>query len=104
MIFKIYFYSSLIWFAVIMLEGIIFKKQFIKARDKVRKATNNNGKVWNNIETTVFYLIASFIPIFRFICLLMKVYMTIFPKDIIKSIKETDKFIEEWEEKHNVRK
>ena len=104
MIFKIYFYSSIIWFIIMLLEGIIFRKQYIKARDKIRKATNDNSKIWNNTQTVIFYLIISFIPVVRFIILFCKVYAMIFPKDIIKSIKEHEKFVKEWEEKHNVRK
>ena len=64
------------------------RKQFIKARNKLRKETNDNSKIYGYIRTTIDYLLISFIPIVRLITLILKYYLIVNTDDFIKMMKE----------------
>ena len=88
---KIYLTSCLIWFVILMSEGLLYKKEFVKARDKIRKATNDESKISSNFTTAITYLLISLIPVYRFMVLIAKLYMTIYPEKMIKEIKKREK-------------
>ena len=85
---KFYFETICMYFFSYIAIGILFKKEFIKARDKVRKELNINSKIKGTIETTFNYLIISFIPVIRFIGLVSKWYMIIDTDGYIEMLKE----------------
>lgn len=64
------------------------RKQFIKARNKLRKETNDNSKIYGYIRTTINYLLISFIPFVRLITLILKYYLVANTDDFIKMMKE----------------
>lgn len=78
---KIYLISCLIWFIIFMAQAILFHKEFIKARDKFRKETNDNTKTEGYFKTTFRYLLASFLPIYRFLLCVGK-FIFVFNPDI----------------------
>ena len=85
---KIYLDSVVIYFIIYMSTGLLFKKNFIKARDRLRKELNDNSKKYGVIRTTIDYLIISFIPVIRFIGLFGKVWLIIDTDGYIKKAKE----------------
>ena len=85
---KFYLSTVLIYFVIYIASGILLKKQFIKARNKFRKATNDNSKVYGYIRTTVDYLLISFIPIIRLFVLIGKYYFVTNTDEFIKRVKE----------------
>lgn len=84
---KLYLSTVLIYFIIYITSGILTKKQFIKARDKFRKATNDNSKLYGNISTTITYLLISFIPFIRLLILIEKYYFVFNTDTFIKKIK-----------------
>lgn len=96
---KIYFESCLIWFLIMISEGIIFKKEFIMARNQIRKETNDNSKIYGNILTTFYYFLISLIPIYRLIFLIGKIYMTFHSEKMINIIKKQQKSKKEKRDK-----
>lgn len=86
-----YLETVCMYFFAYIVIGILFKKHFIKARDKVRKELNDNSKIKGTIETTFYYLIISFIPVIRFIGLVSKWYMIIDTDGYIEMLKERQK-------------
>lgn len=87
---KFYLSTVVVWFVIIMANHISFHKQFIKARNKIRKATNDNSKTYGYIRTTLMYLIVSFIPIYRFIELVTYHMMIANPNKMIEIIKKRE--------------
>ena len=85
---KIYIESSIIYFVIYIVTSIIFKKDFIKARDKMRKELNNNDKIYGYTKTTIMYLLISFVPIIRLIILIGKLWLTFYTDSFIKNAKE----------------
>lgn len=85
---KFYLSTVLIYFVIYIASGILLKKQFIKARSKFRKATNDNSKVYGYIRTIVDYLLISFIPIIRLFGLIGKYYFVANTDEFIKRVKE----------------
>jgi len=85
---KFYLDTVCVYFVIYIAIGILFKKEFIKARDKVRKELNDNSKIQGTIKTTFNYLIISFIPLIRFIGIFGKMSMIIDTDGYIKRIKE----------------
>lgn len=85
---KFYLSTVLIYFIIYITSGILTRKQFIKARNKFRKATNDNSKVYGYIRTIVDYLLISFIPIIRLFGLIGKYYFVANTDEFIKRIKE----------------
>lgn len=85
---KFYLSTVAIYFMIYIASGILFKKEFRKARDKVRKELNDNSKINGNIKTTFIYIIISFIPFIRLIGLIGKYYMILNPDEYIKRVKE----------------
>lgn len=83
---KIYLSSVIIWFLIIIVDGILFKKQFRKSRDILRKYFDDNGKIYGNFKTAINYLLISFIPIIRCVVLISKIYMRTYPQKYIKII------------------
>lgn len=90
---KFYLSTVLIYFIVYVTSGILFKKEFIKARNKLRKELNDNRKIYGNIRTTFTYLLISFIPFIRLCVLISKFYLIIDTKGFIENAKkkESDK-------------
>ena len=87
---KFYLISVMIYFTIYIVSGILMKKQFIKARNKLRKETNDNSKIYGYIRTTINYLLISFIPFVRLITLILKYYLVANTDDFIKIMKEKD--------------
>ena len=87
---KIYLISCLIWFIILMAQALLFHREFIKARDKFRKETNNDTKIDGYFKTTFAYLLASFIPVYRLFVCLSKFIFVFNPDKIIKAYKEKE--------------
>ena len=90
-ILKFYFYSSIIWFIIIICSHIVFYKQFKKAMEKIKKATNDNTKKWGYFKTIIVYLLLSFIPIIRLFELVTYFITISNPDKMIEIIKEKEK-------------
>jgi hypothetical protein len=88
---KFYLNTVLIYFIIFVSSGILFKKDFIKARDKIRKELNDNSKIQGNAQTTFNYLLVSCIPFIRLISLLIKFWLMINPDEYIKIAKKNQK-------------
>lgn len=87
-ILKFYFYSSIIWFIIIICTHIVFYKQFKKSQKEIKKATNDNEKEWGYFKSIMVYLLLSFIPIIRLIELVTYFIMICNHNKIIEIIKE----------------
>ena len=87
---KIYLISCLIWFIILMAQALLFHREFIKARDKIRKETNTDTKIDGYFKTTFAYLLASFIPVYRLFVCLSKFIFVFNPDKIIKAYKEKE--------------
>lgn len=85
---KFYLETVLIYFLMYIATGILFKKEFIKARDKIRKELNYDSKIQGTIRTTITYLIISFIPFIRFLFIFCKFWLMANTDDYIKIAKE----------------
>lgn len=85
---KFYLSTVLIYFVIYITSGILTRKQFIKARDKLRKATNDNSKIYGYTRTIMDYLLLSFVPIIRSLGLIGKYYFIANTDEFIKRIKE----------------
>ena len=81
---KFYLYTVVIYFIIYITSGIFFRKEFRIARDKLRKETNNNSKIYSKTRTTFTYLTISFIPIIRLLFLIGKFYLIFDPDEYIK--------------------
>ena len=73
-----------------MAQALLFHREFIKARDKFRKETNNDTKIDGYFKTTFAYLLASFIPVYRLFLCLGKFIFVFNPDKIIKAYKEKE--------------
>ncbi len=82
---KFYLSTVLIYFMVYITSGILFRKQFIIARNKLRKATNANSKIYGVVRTSIVYLLISFIPVIRFLSLAGKYYLVFNTNEYIKA-------------------
>lgn len=87
---KFYLSTVLIYFIIYITSGILTRKQFIKARNKLRKATNDNSKIYGYIRTIMDYLLLSFVPIIRLFGLIGKYYFIANTDEFIKRIKEKE--------------
>lgn len=85
---KFYLSTVLIYFIIYITSGILTRKQFIKARNKLRKATNDNSKIYGYTRTIMDYLLLSFVPIIRLFGLIGKYYFIANTDEFIKRIKE----------------
>ena len=83
---KFYLITVLIYFIVYITGGLVFRKQFIIARNKLRKATNNNSKIYGVVRTSIVYLLISFIPVIRFLSLVGKYHLVFNTNDYIKAV------------------
>lgn len=88
---KIYLETVFIYFVVYIATGILFKKEYIKARDKARKELNDNSEIYGVIRTTFTYLIISFIPLIRFLVIFGKMWMIVDIDSYIKRVKKNRK-------------
>lgn len=88
---KFYLSTVLIYFMVYITSGILFRKQFIIARNKLRKATNANSKTYGVVRTSIVYLLISFIPVIRFLSLVGKYYLVFNTNEYIKATIERNK-------------
>lgn len=95
---KFYLSTVVIWFIIIMTNHIAFHKQFVKARNKIKKATNDNSKTYGYLKTTLLYLLVAFIPIYRFVELIGFHFMIANPNEAIKIINNRK---EEYDETKN---
>lgn len=87
---KFYLSTVLIYFVIYIASGILLKKQFIKARNKFRKATNDNSKIYGYTRTIMDYLLLSFVPIIRLFGLIGKYYFVANTDEFIKRVKEKE--------------
>lgn len=87
---KFYFDTVIIWFIVYVTSGILFRKEFTDARDKLRKAIGSNEKINGYIKTTLFYLLVSFVPMFRLLLLILKFNLIINTEAIIEVVKKAN--------------
>lgn len=85
---KFYLSTVAIYFIIYIASGILFRKKYIKARDKLRKATNDNSKIRGYFRTTIDYLLLSFIPFIRLMALIVKYYMVFDTDKCIEVVKE----------------
>ena len=85
---KIYIESSIIYFVIYIITSMLFKKDFIKARDKMRKELNKNDKIYGYTKTTIMYLLISFMPIIRLTTLIGKLWLIFYTDSFIKRAKE----------------
>lgn len=83
---KFYLNTVLIYFTIYMASGLLMRKQFIKARDKLRKAMNDDKKICGYIRTTLDYLLLSFVPLLRLLFLIGKFYFIFNTDAFIKKI------------------
>lgn len=88
---KIYLETVFIYFVVYIATGILFKKEYIKARDKARKELNDNSEIYGVIRTIFTYLIISFIPLIRFLGIFGKMWMIVDIDSYIKRVKKNRK-------------
>lgn len=88
---KFYLITVLIYFIVYITSGLLFRKQFIIARSKLRKAINDNSKIYGIVRTLIIYLLISFIPVIRFLSLVSKYYLVFNTNEYIKAIIERNK-------------
>lgn len=86
---KFYLESVCIYFLVFIATGILFKSKFVNASEKIRKVNKDTSKRAGIIVTTLLYLVISFIPVVRFLCLYGKIYMTFWTDSYIELLKET---------------
>lgn len=101
---KFYLSTVLIYFIIYIASGILTRKQFIKARDKLRKTTNDNSKIYGYARTTIDYLLLSFVPLIRLFGLIAKYHFIANTDEFIKRIKEKDGLVEEVEDNGNNKK
>lgn len=93
LVLKIYLLSSLFYFLLIMITGLLFRKKFLKSVsliDKIleRKETPKEGI----IKTTFRYLLISFIPVVRLVVFIEKMIITFKPYIIVLYVlKEREK-------------
>ena len=89
---KIYFDSVIIYFAVFIAEGILFRKEYLKSIEKIGKEVRDSEEIkkMGYIRTTLSYFLISFIPIMRLIILIAKVLITFNPNETIKLLKEIE--------------
>lgn len=85
---KFYLSTVLIYFTIYMTSGLLMRKQFIKARDKLRKSMNDNSKIQGYVRTAIDYLLLSFIPLLRLLFLIVKFYFMFDTDNYIKKIKK----------------
>lgn len=85
-----YLSTVVIWFIITMCFHILFHKQFIKSRDKLRKETNDNSRIYGITRTIFLYLIISFIPIIRLLTLISFYIFITEPDKVIQEIKEKE--------------
>lgn len=88
---KFYLSTVLIYFVIYIASGILTRKQFIKARDKLRKATNDHSKIYGYVRTIIDYLLLSFVPVIRLFGLIGKYYFIANTDEFIKRIKEKER-------------
>ena len=88
---KIYLETVFIYFVVYIATGILFKKEYIKARDKARKELNDNSEIYGVIRTIFTYSIISFIPLIRFLGIFGKMWMIVDIDSYIKRVKKNRK-------------
>ena len=81
---KFYLSTVAIYFMIYISSGILFKKDWVKARDKIRKELNDNSKIQSNMQTTFTYLLISCIPFIRTIFLIGKFMVMINPDEYIE--------------------
>lgn len=92
---KIYLGSVIFWFLLIVITGLIFQKRFINGTRMILefKGEEEDRECW--IKTTVRYLFASFVPVYRLFIFVIKMYMTFKPEMLIEVLKEVER-----DEKH----
>lgn len=93
LVLKIYLLSSLFYFLLIVITGLLFRKKFLKSiglTGKILeiKETPKEGM----IKTTLRYLLISFIPVVRLVIFIEKMIITFKPYIIVQYVlKEREK-------------
>lgn len=86
---KFYFESAMIYFIILVVSGIVFHKRFKEGQKKLEDYKENEQMGYLN--TTLFYLGISFIPVIRFFAVVGKLAI-IFNADKCEEIlKESEK-------------
>lgn len=85
---KIYLDSVIIYFVIFLAEGLLFRKEYRKAQDKLNEYYKREEKRSGYIKTTFVYLLISLVPILRTIVLITKIYITSNIDGFIKFLKE----------------
>lgn len=94
---KMYFISVAIYFAIFMIEGLLFKKKFKKGQEiiKMRKIEDDERNGYS--ITTLIYLIISFLIVIRTIILIGKLITTFKPEWLVdkdvKTLKDNNVFL-----------
>lgn len=86
---KLYISSVIIWFLIIVCFSLSTKKIFLENIKKYNEALNKEEvKKMGYIKTTLFYLMVSFVPVFRLLILVSKFYIVFNIDKLIEFEKE----------------
>lgn len=85
---KIYLGSVLFWFLLIVITGLIFRKKFLRGTEIISAYTGEKIEREHWLKTTLNYLFLSFIPLFRFLMFVVKMYITFAPRQVIGILEE----------------
>lgn len=86
---KFYFDSVMIYFIILVVSGIVFHKQFKEGQKKLEDYKENEEMGYLN--TTLFYLGISFIPVIRFFAVVGKLSIIFNPDKCEEILKESEK-------------
>lgn len=94
---KMYFISVAIYFAIFMIEGLLFKKKFKKGQEIIRMRKIEDEERNSYSITTLVYLIISFLIVIRTIILIGKLITTFKPEWLVdkdmKTLKDNNVFL-----------
>lgn len=94
---KMYFISVAIYFAIFMIEGLLFKKKFKKGQEIIKMRKIENDERNSYFITTLVYLVISFIIVIRIIILIGKLITTFKPEWLVdkdvKILKDNNVFL-----------
>lgn len=94
---KMYFISVAIYFAIFMIEGLLFKKKFKKGQEIIKMRKIEDDERNSYFITTLIYLIISFLIVIRTIILIGKLITTFKPEWLVdkdvKTLKDNNVFL-----------
>lgn len=93
LVLKIYLLSSLFYFLLIVITGLLFRKKFLKSVSLIDKILERKETPKEGITKTTFrYLLISFIPTVRLVVFIEKMIITFKPYIIVQYVlKEREK-------------